>query len=413
MGEAEPTRQYIIDGIAQTCRRFRGRSAGSEAEAGCQRYFAGQLRQWADEVSMEPFSVHPKAFMGWIVVDGILALTATALYWMQLCRGGMLPVTLATTFVTIAVLLFVFEFLFYRQIIDLLFPSAVSHNVYAVRHSRGSCERRIIFGGHADAAYEMTFCHRGGKWAVYTVIAGAASGLAVYFCASLALLIRVLTSDVPLGLFWTVLGYIQLLFVPFFAAALMFVNWRRVVDGANDNLSACFAAMGVLRRMAGEDLRLQNTEVCCLITGAEESGLRGALAFASGHRRELTVVPTVFIALDTLRETRKLMVYLCGQSGTQKNDHRVGNLLQQAAKNKGLHLSKAPVYLGATDAEAFSRHGLPACGLCGVDHNPQPYYHTRADTCDNIDADCIETILNLCLEAAKQYDEAGGLDVFS
>lgn len=409
----EQTKHYIETGIADVCRRFRGRSAGSAAETNCQRYFADRLRPWADQVQMEPFRVHPKAFLGWVTVDGIFSMAAVVLYWAQLSQGGVWPSAVAAILLTAALALFLFEFLFYRQFIDGLFPGAMSHNVYAARDAQGPCRKRIIFGGHADAAYEMTYCRHGGKRVIYAVMLGGAAGVAVCFGSSVALLARLLFFDGPLGDVWFTLGYVQLLFLPFFAAALFFINWSRVVDGANDNLSACFAAMGVLRRMAREDVRLPHTQVACLITGAEESGLRGALAFAKRHHRALTEIPTVFVALDTLRETGKLMVYLSGQSGTQKNDRRVGNLLVRAARARGLDLQEAPLYPGATDAEGFSRVGLPACGLCGVDHNPQPYYHTRADTCDNIDAACIETVLEVCLEAARLYDEAEDLDAFS
>ena len=203
---------------------------------------------------------------------------------------------------------------------------------------------------------------------------------------------------------WIALGIISAVLIPPFASGIFFINWKKIVDGANDNLSGSLVAMSVLREMALSDERLQNTEVCCLITGSEEEGLRGSKAFAKKHKHDFDDVETIFIALDTLREIKQLQVYTRGINGTQKNSEYVAKLLQAAGGNCGIDLHEAGVFPGATDAEAFSREGLLACGLCGVDHTPQTYYHTRRDTYDNIDEDCISLSLDICLEAARLYD---------
>ena len=71
-------------------------------------------------------------------------------------------------------------------------------------------------------------------------------------------------------------------------AFLLQYYFFRIADGANDNLSACFVVMSVLKEMKEKNIRYENTEVCCLITGSEEAGLRGALAYAQRHRKELS-----------------------------------------------------------------------------------------------------------------------------
>lgn len=76
--------------------------------------------------------------------------------------------------------------------------------------------------------------------------------------------------------------------------------------------------MGVLREMAEQNVRFEHTEVCALLTGSEEAGLRGALAYAKRHKRELQQVETVFIAMDTMREIEQLQIYTSGCTGTQK-----------------------------------------------------------------------------------------------
>ena len=90
----------------------------------------------------------------------------------------------------------------------------------------------------------------------------------------------------------------------------------------------------------------------------------------------------------------------------------MGELIYQAGVNCGIEMKEADIYPGAVDAEAFSRQGFEAAGFCGVNHDPKTYYHTRLDTPDNISEECINLSLDICLEAAKLYDENGGIDAF-
>ena len=75
-------------------------------------------------------------------------------------------------------------------------------------------------------------------------------------------------------------------------------------------------------------------------------------------------------------------------------------------------MKRASLYPGAVDAEGFSKYGIRACGFCGVNNNPKTYYHTREDTWTNINEECINLSLNICLEAAKLYDGKGGIKTY-
>ena len=378
-GASDGTRNYIVDGIRYVCANFKERAPGTHSERKAQSFLAGELEQWADDVQVENFDVHPHAFMGWIPAAGVVAMLSVLFYWLTF-RGavhGAALAVIALLLTVLAVICLVGEFLLYRECIDPLFPKKTSRNVMAVRKPSGEVRRRIIFGGHTDAANEWTYSLHGGL-------------------KSLAL----------------VMGVLELVLVPFFVAILFFINWRVVVDGANDNLSADFIAMGVLREMAEQDVRFEHTEVCALLTGSEEAGLRGALAYAKRHKRELQQVETVFIAMDTMREIEQLQIYTSGCTGTQKNSNAVGELIYEAGENCGIEMRETDLYPGAIDAEGFSRYGLEAAGFCGVNHDPRTYYHTRLDTPDNISEACINLSLDICLEAAGLYDRSGGLDAF-
>jgi len=412
---AASTRRYIENGIRHVCETYRERLPGSRAERDAQAYFKGELEGYADEVLMEDFTLHPRAFMGFFNIAAGGMLLATPLYFLSRGSVPLAAAGLALNIVT--VLVFLFEYLFYWEFTDFLYPKKTSRNVYAVRRPSGEVRRRIIFGGHTDAANEWTY-----SWLAEGAGVAAAIGSAV-----LAMIISLLaaTCNVVYTVAANAYGYtafaskwqggwlawsvLLLICVVPGVAIIFFINYRVVVDGANDNLSANYIAMSVLKEMREGGVRFGNTEVGCLITGSEEAGLRGAKAFAKKHRAMLEDpdVETIFVALDTMREIEELRVCNFGCTGTVFNDYAVGDLLRDAGRACGVEMPNSELYPGALDSEAFSVAGLRATGLSGVSHAAKRYYHTREDTADNIDMDCIALSLNICKEMARMFDRDG------
>lgn len=400
--------EFIVDGIKYVCSEFKNRSAGSISEKMCQKYFKDQLNKWADQVDEEPFSLHPKAFMGSMTLSSLLNIISAILLWIGLkSNSSFLPI-ISTAVILFSVVLDATESFLYRQFFDFLFSKATSTNIMARRAPKGEVKRRIIFGGHADAAYEMTYVLHGQIKTVLPVLAGSSLGAAFVLISNISLLIHyIATGSVDMEGIWRLIGMVGFAFIPFFLAVVFFTNWARVVDGANDNLSACYVAMSVLKEMSEKNIRYENTEVCCLITGSEEAGLRGSLAYAERHREELLNVETIFIALDTMRDIDQLRVFTLGLNGTQRNSDVVGELLIEVGNNWGVEIRKSKLLFGATDAEAFSRNGILSCGFCGVDLKPKLYYHTRFDTWNNINRECLQISRKICIETAHLYDNKG------
>ena len=400
--------KYMIDGIKFVCQKYKRRSPGSQSERDAQDYFKKELSEFADEVYSEDFTLHPHAFMGFIFYSAIFSLIGVACYWLSPV-SSVLPVV-GTVLTLLAVLMFLFEFLFYGEFVDFLFPKRVSRNVFATRKPSGEVKRRIIFGGHTDASPEWTFSLHGGLPALAAVIGGSIIGMFIIFGSNIAIFVKSLMSDaVVLEGFWKVLGIVNICTIPFIIAIMFFINWRVIVDGANDNLSANYISMAVMKEMAQNDFRFENTEVCCLLSGSEEAGLRGAKAFAKKHRQEMLDVETVFISLDTMREIKEFRINTIGCTGTVHSDEAVGDLLHEAGMNCGVDIPRSELYPGAVDADGFTKYGLRACGFTGVSHDPKTYYHTREDSWDNISPECIELSLDICREAARLYDENGGI----
>jgi hypothetical protein len=405
---AAGTKKYMLDGIAKVCEHYKRRKPGSKAELDAQAFFKQELAKYTDETALEEFSLHPEAFMGFIPVAALFILAGVACFWFG---GTWLPAAiLGSLLPALAVAMFLFEFLFYRNFVDFLFPKKTSANVYGVKKAAGETQRCIIFGGHTDAAYEWTYSYIGEVVALGIVIFGAVASMFLVLGANIAKLAGVLGGTFPrLTGSWKVWGIILLITVPFALLIMKFINYKVVTDGANDNLTANYIALALVKEMTESDARFEHTDVAVLLSGSEEAGLRGAKAFAKRHREELSdpAVETVFVALDTMRENEELRVCNFGCTGTQRNDKAVGDLLHAAAARCGAEIPDTELYPGALDSEAFSMQGLRATGLTAVSHDAKRYYHTRDDHAGNLDPACLGLSLNICKAAARLFDETG------
>lgn len=396
--------KQIANQIRYMCTSFKNRSGGSAAEWQCQTYMQEEMRRYADTVTEQEITVHPDAGWAWVVITAVCCLLSIIVPLLDMQSTALAAIALLCSAFAVAVT--VFHFLMGFHMLDRFFPKRRAKNVMASTKPKGKVERRIVFTGHADAAYEFTYSHRGGAKKVTRVATLAFIGLAILFVLNLAFFAKhLVTGGIIVGSLWYWARVATLLLTPTFVQALFFFNTRCIVDGANDNLSGCAVAMAALKELSRRENRLSSTEVCCLITSSEECGLRGAHEFARQY--EDGGLDTVFIVLDTLHDTEQLMVYTKGMNGFQKNSLEVAAMVQESALKMGLPMPEAGPYPGATDAEALSYAGLKACAICGVDHTPQPYYHTRADNIDSIDERCLGVSLELCLEIATLFDEQG------
>ena len=336
---------FSVRGIKKICKDVGPRPAGSEQEHEAQKLMAAELDGACDKVEIEPFDVHPGAFLGWILTDGIMMIAAIVLFFF-----GMSAIALALC--ALSLIFAIVEFLLYKKLLDPFFPKKTSHNVVAVRKPKGEVRRRIIFSGHADSANEWRFTYYGGSKLLVPIIGLSFVGILLGLVLGIwAVAAGHAFSAADSGAL-NVMRYVFLAWIPILFTALFFENKKRPVMGANDDLTGCFISMAVVKYMQQHDIRFENTEVWVVLTGSEEAGLRGAKAFCKAHKNELSDVETVFVGLDTIRDYDFAAVYSRDLTGTVKNDAGACALVKEAAKQTGLDLPYKSVFFGATDAAA-------------------------------------------------------------
>ncbi len=388
--------RYMTEEIAHICKSLPPRAPGSEGEREAAAYIAKALEKdcGCKEAKLEPFKAHPTAFYSYfyfsMVLDCLCALCFFLSPWLSLLFGGL------------ALLLFVLQFVLYKQLIDPLFPKRESVNVTAVRPCGGEVKRRVFLNGHLDAAWEFPLNYRFGG--VVFEIPGVLALIGV--CFYIAVSVCVLCGA---GEWAHMVGCCGLGFVPFFILVAFTYDPKRVVDGANDDLTGCYIGVALLREMERLGITLAHTEVGVLLTGSEEAGLRGAKAWSKAHRDEYRDVPTYIISYDTIHDPRHLMVNMRDLNGTVASDKALCEAFVRAANEVGVPCRKGqvPLFGGATDSAAFSQGGFRSIGVTGLNHKLEDYYHTRRDTYDHLNAagmeNCYRATVKM-LELAEQGD---------
>ncbi len=360
--EREKSVSYIQEEIKNVIVNFGDRDPGSEGENKALDYMAGQLGEMCESVERDKFKVAPHAFFGWTYFVAVFMTLAVPIFFLS-------PVMVFVC-ILFSLVPMIFQFVLYAPFLDRLFDQRESGNVMGTYSCSGELKRRIVINGHSDAVYEWHWHYVGGYKMFLSSIILVILGVVYMFAIALAACIL----DGPFGVpnssvLWA--GVAGVVFIPFFLAFWRFADTRRVVPGANDNLTACYMAIAAIKALKDNDIRLENTEVVALITGSEEAGLRGATAFVKQHpdyAREENV-ETVFLTYETLRELQYLGIYDRDLNGTVKNDRAACDLYKKCAARHGMDLKFGSVFAGATDAAAFSKGGYRAAS--GAAMNPE------------------------------------------
>jgi Zn-dependent M28 family amino/carboxypeptidase len=393
--------ENAVNEITYICHQIGPRPCGEAGETEAQEYLFGKLSPYADRVARETYKVHPEAFMAFVPVAGSLLLGATAINLVSAFKKKIAALG-SIGLIGGAVVTMAEEFGMYREFLDRFFKEKTSGNVVGVRKASGETKRRVIVSGHTDSAPEWTFTYKLGSHGVVTVAAYALAGLAyttVTSVLSLVLKNRALVKKLALG---------QAVFVPAYGLLFRFTNGKRYVPGANDDLTGTMTAFSVLKYLADNDIRFENTEVIALLAGGEEAGLRGSKAFFKAHPEYANDgVETVFLGFDTIRDAEYMMIYNKDMTGFVKNDDRACALLAECAADMGLNVPIGAIPLGSTDAAAASQAGVPAASFVAMDPAPAQYYHTRLDTAEILEPGTIKQGIELALRAVFRFDEQG------
>ena len=387
--------QYMIDEITYICNTFEKRGPGDYGEKQACEYAAEQMKEYGcDRVYVEPFKENPNSFLGWIYITITCCFIALGAYFLNVPIVSIIAIA-------IGLVLCVLQFGLYKKTVDKLFKEKTGHNAAGFKKPTGEVKRRIIFNGHPDGAWEWPFKYKftylGFDIHMFVCFIGAFYTLGI----AIAKLAGALNDDLA-----KTLGLVALVFVPFWFGLYFMWNEKRIVDGANDNLSGCYIGMAILKMLKDEGIEFENTEVGVVLTGSEEAGLRGAKAWAGKHAKEFEDVPTFVFSYDTIAQSEQLMVNYRDLNATVKVDKDVSDLFMEACAELDIPVKKGfvPPLGGATDSAAFAQAGMRATGITALNHALPDFYHTRLDTPDALNADCLAKCFAASVKALEMFD---------
>lgn len=407
---------YTVKEITNVIKKYGPRESGNDNCLAAEKHLKKELDQFCDETHFEEYKMAPKAFLHFtktvavaiiltVIVCLALVLTSVISFFVAQCIVG----------VVVGVSLFVtaMEFLMYKQFTDVLYKKKPAHNLVATRKPKGEVKRRIVISGHIDSAYEWRPLYYGkGKYPLMGISMGGAIGGGIL--SFIIAVITIICGIADLGAFGSFMlsysYYFHILTAIFMVGLFLFIDFKTISPGANDNLTGTYAAVCALRMLDMAGVELENTEVVAMITDGEEAGLRGAKAYAKDHKAEFTSsdVETAVLCCDTLTDLEYLNVYSRDMTGTVQHDKKFSQLVLDAAKEAGYNDAKfANVFFGSSDAAAFTQEGITATCLAAMDPAPADYYHNRRDSYDRLVPEAIETGYKIVIASILNFDENG------
>ena len=394
--------KYMISEITHIIKTFETRSPGTKGEEQASYYMADVLKKdcGCDRVKVESFKENPGSFFGWIYITFSVILLGIVLFFFA-------PV-ISIPLIAFGFLTAFLQFGLYKKFVDKLFPEKTGHNVTAIKSCKGEVKRRILFNGHSDAAWEwpVNYLLGGVAFEGHAVISAVGAVyymiLSIVYIAKYGVHFEVIDTSLPICK-WTLGG---LVFVPFMIGMYFLWNKKRIVDGANDNLSGCYMGIAILKALQDEGIEFENTEVGVIITGSEEAGLRGAKAWSEAHKGEFDDVPSIIYSFDTIFDPKYLMANYRDLNGTVVTDKDANDLFMEACKEVNVPCIKGwvPPLGGATDTAAFTQAGFRSGGVTGLNHKLENYYHTRRDTYDNMNEEGLANCFAASVKTLEMFD---------
>jgi aminopeptidase YwaD len=353
---------------------------------------------------LEEFTVHPQAFLKYIPGLVIVYFACVLLLFLNL------PV-IAFIGMALSMLVFVGEFVFYRELLDPFFPKVTGYNVHASIEPSAGVRQQVLVCAHHDAAY------------VFQILANAPRlyfPLMVACVLFLVLGLLVTLTAAVLSFFGIILPFwvpLALLIGGLFVLPFLFFTTGAVCPGAGDNMIAVAITAEIARLFGGAKKEgsslLKHTRLVFVSFDGEECGIRGARAYVKKHRQELEKTKTWVLNMDTIYRLKELNFFDADLNSTVKLSRRVAEECCEIARGMGYRaaISRMSPGGGSTDAAAFGEAGIEATNICAMSFNVRDYdqgwvYHTPNDYSKHIEPEAVEAVLRVVREYILQKDNA-------
>lgn len=375
------------------------RWAGSPAEARAARKIHAEFEKTCHEAQIDSFSAYPRfpensphILFGFYIMALVLYPT---------CRW------LAFGVFAFACIWYLLDNIFMFKFLDpLLCVKGTVTNVIGKIHPSDDVKQILILSAHHDSpnCYRIwDEDYKGKKYLQLTKM----TEILVYSFLTFNLVGAITATFFDATVFKGI-TYVDLLWVLFVLGIPYFLWFCKLFSpyapslGANDNLAAVAALIGVGRTLAQE--RPRHTEVWLVSFGAEERGFKGSLYFAKKYKKVLK--DALIVNLDLVGGGRKSNIHTRELYYGAKLSPEAVALAVKAAKRCGIDASPYVAPAGGSDAAALCYHGLKATTIFNqADDKWPPMWHNDTDRPENLDPVSIENMVRLLEETVKESED--------
>ena len=405
---------YMYNLVEKIVEEVGPRMSCSLQEAEGAKIIKTELEQTCDEVVVESFTCHPKAFLGWIKMIIIMTFVSMIFYLFMQWVSGILLIGFSLFSFLLTFLSFLImweEFFNYNEFIDALFRKKKSQNVIGKFRLKEEQKKIIIFSSHIDSALQFNLLKLLGWGFIPLAFVGILIILTWLVLSFINLIIIIIGFATLKGIFLWTTYWLLIIGTLCFIGLFFFVplgDKGNVVPGAVDNLSSCSVIVGLGRYInKHKEIIPKNTEIRLISFGCEESGLRGSRRYVSAHLEELKKIDAVVVNMDGLETPDRFHIIEYEPTTRTRHSEEVIQKLLKAAelvgiKAKRLGAGKLEKILGrlsgGSDAATFSKANIKAAFLNSADwKHRSSYYHQDADSPDKIRGGTLENALKICI----------------
>lgn len=364
------------------------RQADGKAELVLRDQLTKDLKEFCDEVDEVSFYAKQKAYITSNLLTFIF-LVATAVFAIlfSLVNPYFILAALVTALLSLLAALGVFGGTS-KSVEDL--------NVFARRKASGEPAARIIFEANLDAPFKRNISRGTAALLKFLTLLGVA--LYIAFCVVM-LLVDNGTLNFGFQDELEYLAYGLPIFVIFPLILSRTVSTGFSFPGVADNLLGAYAACGAMRYMSEQDLRLESTELCVLLTSSKEAKNAGAKAFVRDFKADLDALDTTILCFDSIYDPDSLNVVSKGR--------KVSKLVDEAAANAGVLLTDHNPKYHKGDLKVYDKAGLAAAQISSLPDEVPPFYRNENDDVDLLNPNAVHAVegaIKVALEAAYALD---------
>lgn len=364
------------------------RQADGKAENVLRDQLTKDLKEFCDEVDEVSFYAKQKAYITSNLLTFIF-LVATAVFAIlfSLVNPYFILAALVTALLSLLAALGVFGG---------TSKSVEDINVFARRKASGEPAARIIFEANLDAPFKRNISR--GTAALLKILTLLGVALYIAFCVVM-LLVDNGTLNFGFQDELEYLAYGLPIFVIFPLILSRTVSTGSSFPGVADNLLGAYAACGAMRYMSEQDLRLESTELCVLLTSSKEAKNAGAKAFVRDFKADLDALDTTILCFDSIYDPDSLNVVSKGR--------KVSKLVDEAAANAGVLLTDHNPKYHKGDLKVYDKAGLAAAQISSLPDEVPPFYRNENDDVDLLNPNAVHAVegaIKVALEAAYALD---------